>query len=199
MAGLQASLRALAANGHPSLAAVMTKLNELLSDSSPGNFYATMFFAQIDVKLRALRYVSAGHEPALLLRDKARVLIPLASTGPALGVFRRAGYRESVLPLLAGDTLVAVTDGVSEAVDSSNPESYENLVLDAVRRHPGAASSDLVDDILLRVENLCPAIAPADDRTVVVVRAFMPKVVDVIQQHREAELVRRCDDLIVAR
>ncbi len=192
MASLQASLRALASNGHPSLSAVVNKLSVLLSDGSSGNFYATMFFGQMDAKRHELRYVSAGHEPVLLLRDKARCLIPLASTGPALGIFRHAGYRETVLSLIPGDILVAVTDGVSEAVDSNNPESYEELVLDAVRRHPNAGSSELVEDILRGVENLRSETTPADDRTVVVVRALRPEAAAAGEHHREAELIGCC-------
>jgi len=197
MAGLQASLRALTAGPHAPPACVMAKLNRLLSGLAPSNVYATMFLAQIDTARSELRYVSAGHVPAVLVRDKARILVPLESTGPALGVIPSAEFSESTVALRPGDALVAVTDGLSEAVESSCFESYENLVVDTFRRQPRASSKDLANYILSHVETLHSA-DWEDDRTVVVVRSLVPEMPHTREHHREAEPVRGRNDLVVA-
>jgi len=188
MAGLQASLRALTAGGQEPLAAIMARLSRLLSGIAPSNLYATMFLSHIDMARHELRYVSAGHEPVLLVRDKARILMPLESTGPALGAIGAAEHRESTVMLRPGDTLVAATDGVSEAVEATDSESYEDLVIDVLRRHRRASSKDLANSILHQVESL-HSMACDDDRTVVVVRSLMQEELAGREHRREAELI----------
>jgi phosphoserine phosphatase RsbU/P len=198
MAGLQTSLRALTTGGRIPLGLVMTKLNRLLSGIAPANVFATMFLGQIDTARHELRYVSAGHEPAFIVRDKARILVPLESNGPALSFIRGAEYRELSIPLQAGDALVAATDGVSEAVETTELEPYEDLVARTFRRYPRACAEQLAEHIVRHVESL-PRVPDDDDRTVVVVRSLMQEPPLAREHSSEAALVGGgANDVVVA-
>ena len=61
MASLQASLRAQASHPHFDLATLIGDVNGLVYESSPANFFASLFYAEYQPATRLLRYVNAGH------------------------------------------------------------------------------------------------------------------------------------------
>jgi len=79
--------------------------------------FASLFIAITDTREAKLRYASAGHEPGLLFNDTGghRHLDP---TGPLLGLAELLGrptFGERAVPLVRGELLVVVTDGITEA------------------------------------------------------------------------------------
>lgn len=169
MSGLQALLRSLSARGNGQLQRVVQGLNRSVSDVSPASLYATLFYAWIDPARRRLKYVSAGHEPALLFRPGGRTR-RLECTGTVLGLTARSTFREVSVALEAGDVLVAFSDGVTEAADSCGREFREEGVLRVLERYPGAGAAELSARILDSVANFGTPSSGAGDRTVVVVR-----------------------------
>jgi sigma-B regulation protein RsbU (phosphoserine phosphatase) len=94
MAGVLASLRALGVSHRDRLSDLMQDVNRTIWEVSPNNFYATMFYACIDVPRRELTYVNAGHDRVILLRDDLRRVIELESTGTVLGLSTRVAYQQ---------------------------------------------------------------------------------------------------------
>jgi sigma-B regulation protein RsbU (phosphoserine phosphatase) len=167
--GLQASLRTAGANSGESLSATIKEINRMVWELSPTGFYVTMFYARADARRGILRYVNAGHQPALLVKKNAGIVERLESTGTVLGLSLRSLYEQRTILLEPGDTLVAFTDGVADAVD---PEGYflaEDVFVDIVRRGANAGASELVREIMNTVYDHTRG-AVNDDRTVVVVR-----------------------------
>lgn len=169
MSGLQAMLRSLSARGNGQLQRVVQGLNRSVSDLSPANLYATLFYASIDPARRKLKYVSAGHAPALLFRPGGRTR-RLECTGTVLGLTARSGFREIPVALETGDVLVAFSDGVTDAVDASGREFREEGVLRVLERYPSAGAAELSARLLDSVANFGTPSVEAGDRTVVVVR-----------------------------
>ncbi len=174
MAGALASLRALGAGHDGRLSDLICNLNRMIWQVSPDNFYATMFHARFDGLRQELQFVNAGHDGVLLLRQGLGQAVRLGSTGTVLGLDRRATYEQRSIPLQRGDVLVAVTDGITEAAGPDGGLVDEALILDAVRRHPDASSSDLTGHIIRAAEVFAGGSAPRDDRTVIVVRFSGP-------------------------
>lgn len=167
--GVQALLRNLSAAGNGRLQRVVQELNRSVCDVSPANFYATLFYAWINPARRQLKYVSAGHEPALLFRPGGRVR-RLDSTGTVLGLTARSVFREAAVALEAGDVLVAFTDGITEATDFHGREFSEEGVLRVLERHPDAGAAELSVRILDSAANFRTSFSGAEDRTVMVAR-----------------------------
>jgi sigma-B regulation protein RsbU (phosphoserine phosphatase) len=170
IAGLLASVRTLGVSRRGRLSDLVRELNRMVWEVSPDNIYATMFYACIDVTRRELRYVNAGHDRVILLRDDLRRVTKLESTGAVLGLSTRAAYKQRSLQFEPGDVLVAVTDGVTEATDPEGRVLDEQMVLDTVRNHRDASSSDLTGYITRAIDSFTRGATPEDDRTVVVVR-----------------------------
>jgi sigma-B regulation protein RsbU (phosphoserine phosphatase) len=170
MAGLLASLRVLNTGSRGDLLAMVRELNRVTWEVSPDNVYATMFHGCIDLRGHRLRYVNAGHDAVILLRNNLRHAVRLESTGTVLGLSKNAVFEQRSMSLESDDVLVAVTDGITEASDAEGQVLDEAIILSAVRDHPDASSSNLAGYIIAAVDSFLRGRQPDDDRTVVVIR-----------------------------
>lgn len=178
-------LRNLSGRRRGAVSDVVHELNRAVCQISPEDFYATLFYASLDTNRRQLDYVNAGHEPALLVRKQGGRAKRLESTGTVLGLTSRAAYKQRRISLEPGDILVAFTDGVSEALDPQGSELRDTGILNVVRQHPDARSTDMVHYIMDATGR-----SSADDRTVVVVRLLPPVELLVRERHAaDAECV----------
>jgi phosphoserine phosphatase RsbU/P len=168
MSGLQLYLRGLSALGRDEIGGLVRELNRAVYQTSPDNVYATLFYAHLDPLRRQLHYVSAGHEPALLIRASTARVHRLESTGTVLGLTDRTTYGRRTLQIFPGDLLVAFTDGITEALDAQGRELREIGVIEIAQRYSDARPAELVARIL---DASARHAAPSDDRTVVVIRA----------------------------
>lgn len=73
--------------------------------------FVSLFYGVYDADAQTLTYASAGHEPPILTLGED--VIPLKPTGPILGV-GLSEFGEVELPLRSGQTLVFLTDGLTE-------------------------------------------------------------------------------------
>jgi sigma-B regulation protein RsbU (phosphoserine phosphatase) len=133
MSVVQASLRIIASDGDISLPRLAARMNEFLYRSTPGNKYATFFYAQVDGERRQLRYVNAGHNPPYLVRgrttaapDESSPVEELTIGGAVVGMLPGMSYEEATVDLCPGDVLLAYTDGVTEAHNPDNVEFGED-------------------------------------------------------------------------
>jgi sigma-B regulation protein RsbU (phosphoserine phosphatase) len=166
MASLQASLRGLTLAGISDLADLMEKLNVLMYDASPANRFATFFCCLYDVETRTLRYSSAGHNPALLWRAGAAEPLWLKTPGTALGLRRKAAYRQAEVILEPGDRLVLYTDGVTEARSLAGEEFEESRLAEAVRA-PACSAQELLDAVIAATNAFAAGATQHDDITVI--------------------------------
>jgi serine phosphatase RsbU (regulator of sigma subunit) len=133
MSVVQASLRIIAADGDISLPRLAARMNDFLYRTTPGNKYATFFYAQVDAGRRQLRYVNAGHNPPYLMRARHNPhgdgndepMQELTIGGAVVGMLPGLSYEEATVDLCSGDVLLAYTDGVTEAHDPENVEFGE--------------------------------------------------------------------------
>jgi sigma-B regulation protein RsbU (phosphoserine phosphatase) len=131
--------------------------------------FLAMSFAVFEPASRKLRLANAGLPYPLLLRDgRAR---ELKLGGVPLGLLGEAEYSETELALQPGDVLVLHTDGLTEARNATGEELGAERLLRTLEEHPDAPAEALARGLL---ETECRFVGdadPADDRTVVVLRA----------------------------
>lgn len=82
--------------------------------------FATAFVAKVEPGTGRVEYANGGHEPTLIAQGAAghpAAVAELVTTGPPLGAIgaEEASYDRADAHLAPGATLVAYTDGVSEA------------------------------------------------------------------------------------
>jgi sigma-B regulation protein RsbU (phosphoserine phosphatase) len=86
MASVQSSLRTAALFTANDLAALVKIVNVQAYNSSTADRYATLFYGLFDRAARTLRYVNAGHNPPVVLRDDGSVHW-LEPSGAPVGMF----------------------------------------------------------------------------------------------------------------
>jgi serine phosphatase RsbU (regulator of sigma subunit) len=110
----------------------------------------------------------AGHPPPVIRR--ANGTVELADTsGPILGLpMRVMRFKQHVLDLDTGDTVVMYTDGVTEAHHHAQELFGEARLLETVRAAPPGVDG-VADAIIAAVSSYGPS-EPRDDVAVVVLR-----------------------------
>ena len=100
-------------NAHQTLAKAMVVVNEyMVSNHGSTGMFATVFVSAYDPSQQELYYVVAGHEQPLLLQG--RQLSQLELGGPAVGIFGGSPFHVHHSRFLAGDLLLAFTDGLPD-------------------------------------------------------------------------------------
>ena len=146
------SLRSYARE-HTSPAAVLTLLNDTLSDEDQMTGFVTLFYGVLDCVRYLLTYCSAGHEPPIVRRANGD-FETLEPTGMVLGAMRDMPFDDACLHLYAGDGLLLYTDGLTEA-RSFLDDSF--LTIDGVQAMLGELASappaTVADALWERVES----------------------------------------------
>jgi serine phosphatase RsbU (regulator of sigma subunit)/PAS domain-containing protein/anti-sigma regulatory factor (Ser/Thr protein kinase) len=118
MGQLRNGLRAYATEGHDPVA-IASRSNRLMTELDP-HLFATCCLLEIDLPTGRAQMVRAGHPPPLVRSADGRTrLLDDAPVGLPLGVDPDETYLSTVVQLVAGDTLVLITDGLVE--DSRTP------------------------------------------------------------------------------
>jgi hypothetical protein len=147
MAAVQGSLRAFVSYMDFELCKLVYNLNRMVWQLVPDNFFATMFCAHVDVAAGEMYYANAGHDRAVLLRADKKRAITLNSTGTVLGLSTRTVFERRTIRLEPGDTLVAVTDGITDATDLGG-SAFDRTVLHGMREHHNGSARDLAEHII---------------------------------------------------
>ena len=140
--GAPAALRMAMAHGlirdrvedEPSPAALLTQVNLALCKQDMDMQFVTSFYGVLDPANASFKYAIAGHPPPFLRKASGQVE-KLAGQGIAMGVSLEAVYEDIHLDLAPGDSLVAFTDGVTDA----NSPSYELYDMAKLRAAIGLA------------------------------------------------------------
>lgn len=167
-ANLQASFRSQLELGVKHGKALLVSVNKLFHESTPAEYFATMFYAEYRDQGRELRYINCGHPAALLLRASGEVERLEASALP-VGIFHWWKCEEKSVPLTPGDVLLITSDGVLEAGVERGEEFGEQRLIDAARSGPADAEG-LLEHILSEVQRFSPG-AQGDDVTIVALKA----------------------------
>ncbi len=171
MALIRTVLRS-AAPRYASPAKVMRTANEACcEDAGERGTFVTTFYGVLRPGPRTLRYVNAGHNPPLLLRAATGLFETLDPTGPALGLLCEVAFTEAEVTFAPGDLLVLYTDGVVEAIDSTDTEFGEDRFRATIRRLEDAPAEAVVAGILADVAAHAGDTPQFDDITLVVLRA----------------------------
>jgi sigma-B regulation protein RsbU (phosphoserine phosphatase) len=166
MANLQASFRAFASEA-VSPGALVSKLNEVISNNIAANKFVTFCYCMVDTTDNRLTYASAGHCPPILFH-KSGEAVPLKEGGTPLGIFPDRKYEDAGLQLESGDRLVLYTDGLTEAMNSDEQEFGEQRLVELGSRNITLSASEMLAASKKEVVSFCNG-SFQDDFTLVVV------------------------------
>ena len=153
-------------------AAIISDVNKrLVQDVEHLSLFMTMFYCELDAKEQTIRWVKAGHEPAILWTPSdADSPELLAGKGIPLGIMDDAVYEEYQKPIKSGQIILIGTDGIKETVNK-NGEMYGNQrLLQVVKDMADQSSKDILDSVFESLDRFCHPLKIEDDATLVVIK-----------------------------
>jgi sigma-B regulation protein RsbU (phosphoserine phosphatase) len=128
-------------------AQVLTIADRIMAAENDEQMFVTVFHAHYHVKTGELMFANGGHNPPYLVRKDGVVTSTGSSTGPIVGVWGDAEFEDRRIRLDPGSTLIAFTDGVTEAQNAQGElfgEARLEQLLSAIHGEP-------VDEIRRRI------------------------------------------------
>jgi sigma-B regulation protein RsbU (phosphoserine phosphatase) len=174
MSNMQASVRGLAP-GTSSPAQMCARLNRVALDNTRSGRFTTFFYGVLDSERHTLRFSNAGHVPPFLIRHNGSVS-RLSEGGMVLGVLGQAQYAETEIAFEAGDRLVLVTDGFTEASNAEYEEFGEQRLTQFLSENGCRPASELRESLLQEVASFAGQTLQ-DDATLMIV-SMQPRCSD---------------------
>ena len=146
-----------------------SRTSTVFYDSSASNRYASFFYGQYNPATGRFDYVNAGHNPPMLFRDKQGCweVIRLDVGRTVVGLIETFPYQQASVTMAPGDTLVAFTDGISEAMNRSDDEWGEAALIQSVE-----GCSEVLDRVLKDCDHFVAGARQHDDMTLLVMRVI---------------------------
>lgn len=168
MSSVHAAVRAQATT-RISATEVVGEINQYIYDNTPSNRFVTLFYSELDPRSHQLIYITAGHNPPLLVRASGEVST-LDIGGFPVGITPFAEYREGWAELQPGDVLVIYSDGVTESLDEEGEEFGETRLIEIVQKNRGRTAAGLRDRIDEALAKFVGKAKTVDDLTLVIVK-----------------------------
>ncbi len=166
---------------------VLSELSQAMARQTDGRVFATLLCLEVAPTDGRMVMASAGHCPPVICpgqaagpeRSRREPYLATDVTGFPLGVVPDEPYDEAVLTLQPGDTVLAYTDGVTEAMNAAGAIFGSDRLLDAVAayeeasrpgnsgRPPTTEPQGLLDKLLAALRTYRGDAAPTDDLTMV--------------------------------
>ena len=168
MAMVKAAITTLVEEGADEVS-LFHRLNDLVFRSTERRAFMTLAFTIFDLEKGTIRHTNAGHlYPYLLRSGEAPTAIEVPSL--PLGVRANVTTRTVEVPLIEGDTIVYLSDGIVEAqTPDGDPFGFDQL--EALLRQTPDRSPNVIRDVILEAVARHSGTRPADDdRTIMVIR-----------------------------
>jgi sigma-B regulation protein RsbU (phosphoserine phosphatase) len=172
MANLQASLRGRLSYPCMDPLTLVRSLNRSIYESSPLQFYVSLFYGEYDPSVSLLRYVNAGHHPPWIVRveDAVPRVSHLPGQSMLIGAFAEALYEEQSIQLHPGDLLVAYTDGLTDSQNIHGEDWGQQRLQKTLFRCAGRNPAWVVHTVMEDLERFTDNAHGQDDLTLVVAR-----------------------------
>jgi adenylate cyclase len=148
--------------------------SEELGAGGTNMMFVTVFAGILDLSSGMLVYVNAGHDSPFVLRAGIEPEnLPLAG-GPPLGTVDNFQYSIEQRQLAPGEMVLAYTDGVTEAQDTSHALYSSARLTRLLASAPLTTAKAVVDFVLDDVHRFAAGAEQADDITLLAVRWLGP-------------------------
>jgi sigma-B regulation protein RsbU (phosphoserine phosphatase) len=148
---------------------LVTRIDRHLQRYAATRKFLTLFFGLLEPDSGLLRYVSAGHNPALVARRSGEI-VHLASTGVPVGMLPNSTWREDTRVLERGDLFCLYTDGVTEAGNEAEEEFGLERLSALLTAGRGRPVQEVCDSVFARVAEFALGMPQYDDQTLLLLR-----------------------------
>jgi len=152
-------------------AGIINDVNRHLSlDTAQTGNFMTFFYCELLEKETMIRWVRAGHDPALVYDSETDKSYELKGQGMAFGLNDRFEYQSYQRRLAPGQVILIGTDGIWEMRNKAGEMFGKEALRDIIRNNHTASSRQIVDIVTDALEQFRGNEPPEDDTTLVVIK-----------------------------
>ena len=145
----------------------------LEKDSYDTGRFMTMFFIEIDPSAKTLRWVRAGHEPAILYDPVSDSFFELSGEGMALGVVHKLDFQEYTRQgWTTGSVIVVGTDGIRETRNIDGEMFGLDRLHEIIRNSASGSAETIKIEVIETLQSFQGDASQEDDITLVVIKLF---------------------------
>ncbi len=152
---------------------IVSNINDVFAAENDSSMFCTFFLGVLDLKTHVLEYCNAGHELPILVTSEATEI--RVKPNIAMGLYMERQYRKEQIELPSGSVLILYTDGLKEAIDSTEECYGRERILTSLQRviikgatEPSDYIRQLVNDVTLYVGDM----PQADDLTMLAIKVY---------------------------
>lgn len=143
----------------------------LTRDSYETGRFTTAFFIEIDQDQKVIKWLRAGHEPALFFNPDLGKFQKLLGNGMALGVDAEIQFDEHEISGWGkGSILVLVSDGLKESRNSQGEMYGEKRITKVIEQYAAQSAKTIEKKLLEDLNNFRKDVPLSDDITIVTVK-----------------------------
>ncbi|THH39756.1 PP2C family protein-serine/threonine phosphatase [Neolewinella litorea] len=149
----------------------VTEINESVFRITDGERFVTFFVAEYDREVHQLRYVNAGHPPAVLVSENEFQLLSKGTT--VLGSMDELPMLEvGVVDLPPQALIVTYTDGLTDLQSAAGEPFEEEILYQFARRQYYRSAKVFNENLLAKLEEFRQDNEYPDDLTILTCRIF---------------------------
>jgi sigma-B regulation protein RsbU (phosphoserine phosphatase) len=163
------SLVHIEAPRNPSPEACLQLVNHHLIEMSHSGMFVTLLYGILDISGRVV-YCRAGHPHPVVLDQHMQVVEAVSSPGMPLGIDENIVLDAQTVVIPPGGLIVIYSDGLSEALDSSDNQFGVERLLKALPAISSLPASQICSLIWKEVQEFVGEQPQSDDFTIIVIR-----------------------------
>ncbi|HIJ55507.1 MAG TPA: SpoIIE family protein phosphatase [Deltaproteobacteria bacterium] len=154
-----------------SLKEIVSDVNlQLTRDTEESGQFMTLFYCEIDGHEKRIKWVRAGHDPAIIYSKTSDSFRVLLGQGIPLGIFGNADYEELQQPLEPGQIILIGTDGIWEARNAEGELFGKEAFQKIVRNNADAQAYRILMTVTDALDSFRYPLEQEDDVTLVVIK-----------------------------
>jgi sigma-B regulation protein RsbU (phosphoserine phosphatase) len=152
-------------------AGIINDVNRYLSlDTAQTGNFMTFFYCELTERETEVRWVRAGHDPALIYDPSENAFDELKGQGLALGLDDSFEYDSFHRRTEPGQVIMIGTDGIWEMHNKAGEMFGKEALMEIIRNNHTASARQIVDTVTETLERFREDEAQEDDITLVVIK-----------------------------
>ena len=152
-------------------ACIIDDVNRYLSlDTAQTGNFMTFFYCELTESETEIRWVRAGHDPALIYDPSSDAFDELKGHGLALGLDETFEYESFQRRIEPGQVIIIGTDGIWEMNNPAGEMFGKEALMEIIRSNHTASARQIVNTVIGVLDQFRGDEAPMDDITMVVIK-----------------------------
>ena len=147
------------------IAEALRLTNEKICSENDAGMFVTIWIGIIDLKDGSIKFSSAGHNPAVIIKEGNESQFLKCKVSPAVGAIDGISYNLYDAKIDVNDYLFLYTDGVTEATNKNDELFGDDRLLNATNNINGKTCEQVCNHMLKEIDNFVLEAPQFDDIT----------------------------------